>query len=245
MVWPPGGSLATLRWVTTAQSPDEGSARPRRVRFTFETRSLRQAVELADQLRRANPEGVRVRPGRLSRLGSYHWAILVTTRPLEASGIAALEEEMRWVARRAPGVRLTGWLFLAGPGDSARPSLPSMAEREATRVLIVDDSSPFRQAARRLLERRGYQVVGEADSAATGFNAVERLKPDAVLLDVRLPDGSGLDLCALLTREDSAPAVLMVSGNGFLDSGRAKARGARDLVAKTELAHVDLDSIWA
>ena len=226
-------------------SPEDQPTGSERVRFTFETRSLRQAVEVADQLRRVNPTGVRVRPGRLTRLGSYHWVILVTTPPLEASGIAALEEEMRWVARRAPGVRLTGWLFLSGPGDSARPTLPSMAGREVLRVLIVDDSGPFRDAARRLLKRRGYQVVGEADSAAAGFNAVEQLKPDAVLLDVHLPDGSGLDLCALLTRDDDAPAVLLVSGNGHLDSNHAKARGARDLVAKTELAHVDLGRIWA
>ena len=226
-------------------SPDDQSTRSERVRFTFETRSLRQAVEVADQLRRVNPTGVRVRPGRLKRLGSYNWVILVTTPPLETSGIAALEEEMRWVARRAPGVRLTGWLFLSGPGDSARPTLPSEGRRERMRVLIVDDSGPFRGAARRLLERRGYQVVGEADSAAAGFNAVERLKPDAVLLDVRLPDGSGLDLCALLTRDDDAPAVLLVSGHGYLDSAQAKTRGARDLVAKTELAHVDLDRVWA
>jgi CheY-like chemotaxis protein len=231
--------------VIVSPSPDDQSTGSKRVRFTFETRSLRQAVDVADQLRRVNPEGVRVRPGRLSRQGSYHWAVLVTTRPLEASGIAALEEEMHWVARRAQGVRLTGWLFLSGPGDSARPGLPSEVGRETVRVLIVDDSGPFRKAARRLLERRGYQVVGEADSAAAGFNAVEQLKPDAVLLDVRLPDGSGLDLCALLTRHDSAPAVLLVSGNGYLDSTHAKARGARDLVAKTELAHVDLDRIWA
>ena len=66
-----------------------------------------------------------------------------------------------------------------------------------------------------------------------------------MLLDVRLPDGSGLDLCALLTRDDDAPAVLLVSGHGYLDSAQAKTRGARDLVAKTELAHVDLDRVWA
>jgi len=245
VVWTATGSVATVEWVIVSPSPDGQPTRSRRVRFTFEAGSLRQAVEVADQLRRMNPAGVRVRPGRLSRLGSYHWTILVTTRPLDASGIAALEEEMHWVARRAPGVRLTGWLHLAGPGDSARPNLPSRSERAQVRVLIVDDSGPFRQAARRLLERRGYQVVGEAASAAAGFDAVERLKPDALLVDVRLPDGSGLDLCALLTRDDDAPAVLLVSGNGFLDRTRAKARGARDLVAKTELAHVDLARIWS
>ena len=105
-------------------SPRNRPASARRVCFTFESRSLRQAVEVADQLRRTNPADVRVRPGRQSRLGSYHWAILATTRPLEASRIAALEEEMRWVARRARGVRLTGWLYLSSPGDTARPTLP-------------------------------------------------------------------------------------------------------------------------
>ena len=228
------------------QSPSPGS-RPtaaRRVRFTFESRSLRQAVEVADKLRRANPAEVRVRPGRLSRLGSYHWAILVTVR-LEAGGIAALEEEMCWVARRARGVRLTGWLYLSGPGDSARPALSSLWGGGTPRVLIVDQSGPFRQAARKLLERRGYRVVGEATSAADAFNAVEQLSPDAVLLDVHLPDGSGLDLCELLTGAEHAPNVLLMSGNGMLDSERAKAHGARDLIAKTELAHVDLASIWA
>ena len=226
-------------------SPGNPPNSARRVRFTFESRSLRQAVEVADQLRRANPVDVRVRPGRLSRLGSYHWAILVTMRPLEASGIAALEEEMCWVARRARGVRLTGWLYLSGPGDSARPALSSLGRRGTRGVLIVDQSGPFRRAARTLLERRGYRVVGEASCAADACNAVEALTPDAVLLDVHLPDGSGLDLCELLTGAEHAPAVLLMSRNGSLDSTRAKARGASDLVAKSELAHVDLASIWA
>ena len=215
------------------------------MRFTFETGSLRQAVDVADKLRRLNPTGVRVRPGRFSRPGSYQWAILFTTRTFKVSGIAVLEEEMRRVARRAPGVRLTGWLYLSGPGDSARPGVRTDPVRTTVRVLIVDDSGPFREAARRLLERRGYLVVGEADSAAAGFDAVKRLEPDAVLLDMQLPDGSGLDLCDLLTSEDDALAVLLVSANGALDSARAKARGARALVAKTELAHVDLARIWA
>jgi CheY-like chemotaxis protein len=94
-------------------------------------------------------------------------------------------------------------------------------------VLIVDDSAPFRQAARELLERRGYRVVGEADSAAAGLAAVERVKPDAVLLDVRLPDGSGLDLCDQLTREQDAPAVLLVSSGTAPDDALARAHGAR------------------
>src|SRR6476646_117575 len=68
------------------------------------------------------------------------------------------------------------------------------------RVLIVDDSPPFRKAARVLLEARGYEVAGEADSAGAAFACVRALLPDAVLLDVDLPDGNGFSVCAGLMR---------------------------------------------
>ena len=113
------------------------------------------------------------------------------------------------------------------------------------RVLIVDDSAPFRRAARALLEVSGYRVVGEADCVAAGLLAASRLKPDAVLLDVRLPDGSGLDLCDLLTREDYAPAVLLVSSDGAADAASAEARGACGYVPKEDLGRVDLNTFWA
>jgi CheY-like chemotaxis protein len=120
-----------------------------------------------------------------------------------------------------------------------------VTDRGATNVLIVDDSAPFRRAARALLERRGYRVVGEADNAASGLTAVERVQPDAVLLDVRLPDGSGLEVCEQLTREQDAPAVLLVSSDGAADGALARAHGARDFVPKEDLARVDLRRIWA
>ena len=111
-------------------------------------------------------------------------------------------------------------------------------------VLIVDDSAPFRRAASQLLELRGFRVVGAADSVMSGFYLIARLKPDAVLLDVRLPDGSGLDMCELLTREDDAPAVLLVSSDGAADSALALACGARGYVAKVDLWKADLGGIW-
>jgi len=164
--------------------------------------------------------------------------------PLGASEIAAFQEVMLRVARRAPGLKLTGWLCLRGPEETSpagqRPATPPVA----LRVLIVDESATFRQAACELLERRGYRVVGEADGTASGFDAAERLQPDAVLLDVRLPDGSGFDLCERLTREQGGPAVLLVSSDAAAGAV-GKACGARDLIFKTELAHVDLRSIWA
>jgi hypothetical protein len=103
------------------------------VRFSFETESLRQAVEVAAELRRVNPTGVRVRPAQFAPMGSLRWAILVTTPPLEASEIAALEEDMRRVSWRAPGLRFTGWLYLSAPVERT-PTPPAAAPARA-RVL--------------------------------------------------------------------------------------------------------------
>jgi CheY-like chemotaxis protein len=215
------------------------------VRFSFEAATLRAAVDAADLLRQVAVCGVRVRPTRPRRLaGLYRWRILVTSAPLEATGIAGLEEEMQGIARRAPGIRFTGWLFLSRQAELRAAGDGACVTTEALRVVIVDDSAPFRRAARELLERRGYSVVGEADGATAGLAAVERLKPDAVLLDVRLPDGSGFDLCTLLTREDDGPSVLLVSIDLCSDAALLKDCGARALVSKAELAGVDLNRIW-
>ena len=84
-----------------------------RVRFSFETDSLRQAVDLASELRRVRPNEVQVRPAPLSHTARHRWTILVTTDPLERSAIAEAEEEMRRVGWKVPGLRFTGWLCLS------------------------------------------------------------------------------------------------------------------------------------
>jgi DNA-binding NarL/FixJ family response regulator len=113
------------------------------------------------------------------------------------------------------------------------------------RVLIVDDSVCFRQAARTLLERRGYAVAGEAGTASAALQAVRRMTVDAVLLDVRLPDGLGFDVCAALTASDRAPAVLLTSSEDFGDCF-ALLRGcrARGFVLKMQLGQCDLTNFW-
>ena len=109
------------------------------------------------------------------------------------------------------------------------------------RVLIIDDHAPFRSAARELLERRGFAVVGEADGAAAGLEAAERVGPEAVLLDLRLRDGNGFDVCQRLTRDDPELAVLLVSVDEP-DRRLAHVRrcGARGFVLKSRLASADL-----
>jgi len=114
------------------------------------------------------------------------------------------------------------------------------------RVLIVDDAPIFREVACELLERRGYTVAGEADSAASATDARERLRPDAVLMDIRLPDGDGFELCAALTRADPELAVLLVSADRVPPNpARVQASGARGFVLKSRLATADLEQFWS
>jgi DNA-binding NarL/FixJ family response regulator len=79
------------------------------------------------------------------------------------------------------------------------------------RVLLVDDQEGFRAVARDLLTHAGFDVVGEAGTADQALRSERRLRPDVVLLDVRLPDGSGLDVATEMTGRDQAPSVVLVS----------------------------------
>ena len=83
------------------------------------------------------------------------------------------------------------------------------------RVLVVDDDPRFRALARDVLEHRGCVVVGEVGTGSAARSAAVRLAPDAVLLDVRLPDESGFEVCAALSETAQAPAVLLVSASDY------------------------------
>jgi two-component system LytT family response regulator len=79
------------------------------------------------------------------------------------------------------------------------------------RLLIVDDEPPARARLRRLLaELPGVEVTGEAGDGVEALEAAARLKPDALLLDVQMPEISGLDVAASLPGPDG-PAVIFVT----------------------------------
>jgi DNA-binding NarL/FixJ family response regulator len=119
------------------------------------------------------------------------------------------------------------------------------ASTNVPRVLVVDDERRFRDAARQLLERRGYAVVAEAGCAATALDAVERFAPEAVLLDVLLGDDDGFEVCRRLTRAQPGLAVLLASTGDYEQWGELVASsGARGFVSKTKLLETDFGQFW-
>jgi DNA-binding NarL/FixJ family response regulator len=111
----------------------------------------------------------------------------------------------------------------------------------AHRVLIVDDDPAFRASARAILAAQGFVVVGEAAGAVQARSAAAELAPDAVLLDVHLPDGDGVALVADLTAAPERPRVLLTSSDPSAAPPAVVARsGADGFVAKTALVTTDL-----
>jgi len=105
-------------------------------------------------------------------------------------------------------------------------------------VLIVDDNPRFRSRARRCLENAGYDVVAEAADGAQALEAARRHRPAAVLLDIRLPDRSGLEVAERLGGESRPPAIVLTSTYDAADFGDRVARsGARGFLPKAELSY--------
>lgn len=109
-------------------------------------------------------------------------------------------------------------------------------------VLVVDDQEGFRALARALLEADGFEVVGEAGDAASALDAERRLRPDVVLLDVRLPDRSGLEVAAAL-RGGDRPAVVLVSTADY--SYEVSRCGAQAFLFKAALSGSALREVLA
>jgi DNA-binding NarL/FixJ family response regulator len=105
-----------------------------------------------------------------------------------------------------------------------------------TAVLLVDDDALFRGLARRMLADMGLTVVAEADTVAAAAAAARELRPEAALVDVRLPDGDGFSLAVLLTALPWRPRVVLTSSDpGVGTAKRVRDSGAVGFIAKDSL----------
>jgi DNA-binding NarL/FixJ family response regulator len=104
-------------------------------------------------------------------------------------------------------------------------------------LLIVDDHPGFRSLARKLLEAGGFEVVGEAASGHAAVTTARALRPDMVLLDIRLPDIDGFEVTARLDDGGAGPVVVLTSTRDRVDYGaRVEQSGARGFIPKAELS---------
>jgi len=103
---------------------------------------------------------------------------------------------------------------------------------EAKRVLVVDDEADFLATYERLLRRQGYHVV-VATTRAAGVAAVASEHPDVVISDLRLPDGSGLDVVRAARNMPVPPSVIVITGYPSAETRHAAlAAGATAFLAK-------------
>lgn len=80
-----------------------------------------------------------------------------------------------------------------------------------TRLIIADDESIIRMDLREMLTSLGYLVVGEAGDGVSAINLARELKPDLVIMDIKMPDLDGIAAAKILTEERIAPVLLLTA----------------------------------
>ncbi len=111
----------------------------------------------------------------------------------------------------------------------------------STSVLVIDDDPGFRALAVRVLVGMGLAVVGEAHDVASGTDAAHRLRPQAALVDVGLPDGDGVALARALAGLPWSPRVVLTSSDGDATTDAdARAAGAAGFIVKDEIVNARL-----
>ena len=99
-------------------------------------------------------------------------------------------------------------------------------------LLIVDDDNPFRERLARAMEKKGFQVT-QAESVKKGINSVKINKPAFAVVDLRLNDGSGLDVVKEIQNLNTNSRIIMLTGYGNIPTAVAAIKhGAIDYLAK-------------
>jgi len=104
------------------------------------------------------------------------------------------------------------------------------------RLLIVDDNARFVQAARRLLQRQGVDVVGVALDGEAAVRLAQELQPDSVLVDIELGAESGFDLATRLTTEHHQRVVLISAHSEAEFTDLIATSPALGFIAKADLS---------
>lgn len=115
----------------------------------------------------------------------------------------------------------------------------------AVRVLTIDDQPIFRAIARDVINAtKGFEAIGEAPDGPAGLEAAEQLAPDLVLLDVRMPGMSGIEVARRLAATHPELVVVLISIEERIDVPSAAQFDAVPLVRKQDFGPSLLRRLW-
>jgi two-component system response regulator RegA len=125
--------------------------------------------------------------------------------------------------------------------ENNNPTTPAAPDGTTRSLLIVDDDAPLLNRLARAMERRGFEVR-MADSVASGIASAKAAPPDYAVVDLRLADGSGLDVVGALRSVRTDTRIVMLTGYGAIATAVAAVKaGAVDYLPKP----ADADAIEA
>src|SRR5262249_11801293 len=101
-----------------------------------------------------------------------------------------------------------------------------------TRLILAEDETILRMDLKEELQRQGYLVVGEAGDGQSAVNLTRELRPDAVVMDIRMPEMDGISAAEILTREKLAPVLLLTNFSDDELIARARAAGVVHYMTK-------------
>lgn len=82
------------------------------------------------------------------------------------------------------------------------------------KVLIVDDAAFMRASIRAMLEKNGFEVVGDAENGLAGIEKYKELNPDVVTMDITMPEMGGIEALRVIKQYDPTAKVVMLSAMG-------------------------------
>jgi AmiR/NasT family two-component response regulator len=83
--------------------------------------------------------------------------------------------------------------------------------KKPIRVLIAEDEPIVRMDIKEILEGQGYEVVGEASDGQVAIELARKLKPDVIIMDIRMPNLDGIEAAKILTQEEIAPIIFLTA----------------------------------
>lgn len=119
-------------------------------------------------------------------------------------------------------------------------------ELVVVRVVTVDDQAVFQRAAQVVIEASpGFELAGQAASGEEGLAAVEQLRPDLVLLDVRMPGMDGVETARRLAAGRPEVVVVLITVKEPAEAPGASTCGAARVVSKRQFSPALLRELWS